>query len=158
MITRSCLNSVINSYQQYASINFESGTTYAFNSDDYGKLVVFNNVAGISVQIPQAIAPFDPWNAYAVNLGSGAVVITPQGGSLINNQSSFTLGGGQSIWIADGTNYQVAFQSYGTAPTSFRIRLSGSTIFMSTEILAALRRAAPLVGQHAVPETTVIIA
>lgn len=105
--TRTWLNGLVNSFQQFPAVNPQAGTTYAFVIGDYGQLVTFNNAAPVAVTLPQAAGTFSIWNSYVANLGAGVVTITPAT-STINGASTLVLSQGQSAWIvADGTNYQV---------------------------------------------------
>jgi hypothetical protein len=109
---QSCLDAMINSYQQYASVNAQVGTSYVFQASDYGQLVTFNNSGAIAATLPQASGSFATWNTHVVNNGSGVLTITPTI-STINGASSLTVSPNQSVWIvSDGANYQVAFSSY----------------------------------------------
>lgn len=108
-ILRSWLqNSLIPSFQQFTGVNPQAGTSYTIQLSDYGQLVTFSNASAIAVTLPQAIAPFTPFNFYAKNVGTGPVTVTPQGGSTINGASTLVLNGGAQAWIvSDGTNYQI---------------------------------------------------
>ena len=107
-IVRSCIQDFLASWQQYAGVNAQVGTTYTIVASDYGQLITFNNSGSIAVTLPQAIGSFLPFNVYVTNLGTGLVTITPTT-STINGSSTFTVSQGQSVWIvSDGTNYQVA--------------------------------------------------
>jgi len=115
--TRTFLNNLVNSYQQYTGANNQTGTTYTFTINDYGQLVTFNNSGAVAVTLPQATGTFTTWNAVVENIGSGTVTITPTT-STINGASTATLGQNQGIWIvSDGTNYQV-FRGFGSGTVS----------------------------------------
>ena len=104
-ILRSFFTTQVASFQQYASVNAQTGTTYTFLIGDYGKLVTFSNGSAIAVALPVATS-FTPWNVYVRNLGVGTVTITPTT-STINGAATLVLATGQAAWIvSDGTNYQ----------------------------------------------------
>jgi len=108
-ITVTCLDDIIASYQQYAAVNPQVGTTYTFQNTDYGQMVTFTNAAPISTILPSpANSGFNPWSAYVVNRGGGQVTIGPTGGATINGSSTLVLTNGSGAFIvSDGTNYQV---------------------------------------------------
>lgn len=110
---RQVTTDMVNSWQQFASVNSQSGTTYTFLTSDYGRFVTFNNVSNIAATLPQATGLFSTYNVYASNVGSSSVTITPVI-SKINGSSSYTLAAGNSVWIiSDGTNYQIFTGSGG---------------------------------------------
>ena len=76
-IVISCLNDLLNSWQQYAGVNAQVGTTYNIQQSDYGQLVTFTNASPITVGLSQAVAPFSTFNFYASNLSAGTVTISP---------------------------------------------------------------------------------
>jgi hypothetical protein len=105
-LARSTFLDFIASWQQFPSVNAQTGTTYTFLATDYGKLVTFNNAASIAVTLPQATGSFNPWGTQVVNLGAGVVTITPTT-STICGASTLALAQNQSAYIVgDGTNYQ----------------------------------------------------
>lgn len=111
-ILRTTMADVVNSFQQYASVNAQVGTSYTFLAADYGKLVTFTNAAPVAVTLPVATS-FNPYNVFVSNLGAGLVTITPTT-STINGAASFAVTQNQSVWIiSDGTNYQV-FRGFGS--------------------------------------------
>ena len=104
---------IVNSYQQYTSVNAQTGTTYTVLTTDYGKLVTFNNAAPVAVTLPAASGSFAIFNVYMSNLGAGPVTITPTSGT-INGAASASLVTSQSFWlISDGTNWQL-FRGFGS--------------------------------------------
>lgn len=116
-ITRTFLDNLVNSYQQFTGVNNQTGTTYTFTVNDYGQLVTFNNSSPVAVMLPQAAGMFTTWNAMINNVGSGTVTITPTT-STINGASSLAIGQNQGVWIvSDGTNYQT-FRGFGTGTVS----------------------------------------
>jgi hypothetical protein len=129
------MNNLIASFQQYASVNAQTGTTYTFSGTDYGQLVTFNNASPVAVTLPQASGTFTTWNTFVNNIGAGIVTITPTV-STINGASSYQLKQGSGVWIvSDGTNYQifggagigtVTSVTCGTGLTGGTITLSGT--------------------------------
>lgn len=110
--TRNYLTTLIASFQQYAGVNSQVGTTYTIAASDYGQLVTFSNTSAIAVALPAASGTFATFNVYISNLNTGLVTITPVSGT-INGAASFTVSSNQSAWIvSDGTNYQV-FKGFG---------------------------------------------
>lgn len=115
--TRTFLNNLITSYQQFSGVNAQVGTTYALALSDYGQLVTFNNSSPIAVSLAQANASFTTWNAFLVNQGSGTLTITPTA-STICGSSTLVLKQNQSVWIvSDNTNYQCLFSLGGVQVT-----------------------------------------
>lgn len=130
-IVRTTLTDMLNSWQQYAGVNAQTGTTYTVLVGDYGQLVTFSNGSAVAVTLPQATSSFSTFNFYALNKGAGTVTITPQGGSTINGAASYALTTNQSVWIvSDGVNYQIfvgsATASAGGSNTQVQINNSGS--------------------------------
>lgn len=89
------------------TVNPQSGTTYAFQSSDQGKLVVFSNAGNVASTIAQATGSFgNGYYVYAMNTGGGTVTITPTT-STIGKATSYKLKNGNAVMIvSDGTNYQ----------------------------------------------------
>lgn len=89
----------------------QTGTSYTVLDADRGFMDTFNNASAVAVTLPQAGASsqfLNGWFFYAVNLGVGAVTITPTT-STINLGSSLVLNTGESALIAsDGTNYNAS--------------------------------------------------
>lgn len=107
-VLRTVLTDMVNSWQQYGSVNPQTGTTYTVAVTDFGTMVTFSNVAAVAVTLPQANGSFQYFNTYLVNNGAGTVTVTPQGGSTIDGSATYTLTTGQGIWaISDGANYQI---------------------------------------------------
>lgn len=107
---RTVTTDMVNSWQQYASVNLQAGTTYTVGLSDYGQLITFSNVGSIAVSLPQAAGSFATFNFTAASAATaGVVTFTPTGGSTINGSATFALVAGTSAWIvSDGTNWQVA--------------------------------------------------
>src|SRR6185312_2026867 len=60
-LLRSTLLDSINSWQQYAGVNPQTGTTYTFLASDYGQLVTFSNSSSIAASLPQATSSFSTY-------------------------------------------------------------------------------------------------
>lgn len=114
-ILRSVTGDFVNSWQQYPTVNAQTGTTYTFLAADYGAIVTFDNTAATAATLPTPTGSFGSgYNIYVRNKNSGAVTITPSGAT-INGAASVTISQNQSIWIvSDGNNYQVWNNSTGT--------------------------------------------
>lgn len=113
-IARTTFNDFLNSWQQFAGVNAQIGTTYTILASDYGQLVTFNNSGSVAISLPQAISGFASFNFFAENLGSGLVTITPTI-STINGAPALTLATGQSVYIvSDGANYQIIRSGFST--------------------------------------------
>lgn len=108
--TRAFLNNLLASYQQYAGLNKQVGTSYTIQASDYGQLVTFNNGGTVNVTLTPANATgFSTFNFYIENITTGNVVVTPSG-STICGASALTLANTQAAWvISDGTNWQCVF-------------------------------------------------
>ena len=105
---RNCLQDFLASWQQYAGVNPQVGTSYTIQTSDYGQLLTFSAPlsAAVAVVLPQAVGSFGTFNVYVKNLGNGTATITPVSGT-IGGSSNLALTNGQSAWIvSDGTNYQ----------------------------------------------------
>lgn len=108
-ILRTTISDIISSFQQYAGVNAQTGTTYTVVVGDYGQLVTFSNSSAVAVTLPQATGSFATFNAFYVNKGAGTVTITPTT-STINGAASLALAQGWGVFVvSDGTNYQVLF-------------------------------------------------
>lgn len=105
-IFRSWAASIVASFQQYAGVNAQSGTSYTIAVVDYGQLVTFNNAAPVAVTLPQASGSFVVFNVFVRNIGAGTVTVTPAT-STINGAATLAVTTGQGVWIvSDGVNYQ----------------------------------------------------
>lgn len=113
-IVRTFMGNLVNSFQQYAGVNQQAGTSYTIQVGDYGQVVSFNNAAPVAVTLPQATGSFGTFNVFLINRGAGTVTVTPQGGSTINGAATLVLTTNVASWIiSDGTNY-VTWTNSGT--------------------------------------------
>lgn len=105
---RTFLLQLVPSYQQFAGVNAQVGTSYSLQASDYGQLVTFSNASPVAVSIAGAgSASFSSFSFYALNKGAGTVTITPAIGT-INGAATFALAQNNSIFVvSDGTNWQV---------------------------------------------------
>jgi hypothetical protein len=89
------------------TINAQTGTTYTVLAKDRGKLVTHSNGSATAVTLPQATGAFGAdWAYMTVNLGAGAVTITPTT-STINGAATLVLNQNEAaIIVSDGTNYK----------------------------------------------------
>lgn len=125
-IIRTCLDSVVNSYQQFTGVNAQTGTSYPVATTDYGQLITFCNTNPVATSLPLGSA-FFPFNTYVKNNCAGLVTITPQSPATINGAPTFTLAQNQSAYIvSDGGNWQVWNST--TVPNSFGTQ-SANTMF-----------------------------
>lgn len=89
-------------------VNGQTGTTYAIQNSDCGKLLTFTNGSNMAVSLAQAGSGGNfiaGWSAHIQNRGAGSLTITPAT-STIDGASAFTLIQNQGIAIfSDGTNY-----------------------------------------------------
>lgn len=90
-------------------VNAQSGTSYAFQGSDCGKLVTTSNGSAIAATIAQAgTGSFTTgWFVDVQNKGAGSLTITPAT-STINGAATLVLATNQGARIvSDGTNYQI---------------------------------------------------
>lgn len=108
-ILRTTLTDIIDSFQQFAGVNAQTGTSYIVVVGDYGQLLTLSNASAVAVTLPQATGSFATFSLFVVNKGAGLVTITPTT-STINGAASLTIAQGWGAFIvSDGANYQVLF-------------------------------------------------
>jgi len=113
-IMRSVLTDMVNSWQQYAAVNSQVGTSYTVQASDYGQIVQLNNASPISVTLPAPTGSFTTFNVFIYNLGTGAATVTSASGT-INGNASLTINSTSAYWLfsdGSGTNY-VSFSQGG---------------------------------------------
>lgn len=121
-ITRSQFSNFINSWQQYAAVNAQTGTTYTVQVTDYGQLITFNNGSAVAVTLGAASASF-PFSFYVQNKGAGTVTITPTSGT-INGASNLAIPQNRGVFIvSDNTNWQI----FGLTDTGVILPASGTS-------------------------------
>lgn len=108
-LLRTTLTDLIDSFQQFAGVNAQIGTSYTVVVGDYGQLLTLSNSSAVAVTLPQATSSFATFSFFVINKGAGLVTITPTT-STINGAASLALAQGWGAFIvSDGTNYQVLF-------------------------------------------------
>lgn len=111
------------------TVNSQTGTTYAIQNSDCGKLVTLANGSAIAVSIAQAGSGGNfaaGWFADVQNTGAGTVTVTPTT-STINGGATLTLLTGQGVRIiSDGSNYFIA-GSIANGGTVQNITINNST-------------------------------
>jgi hypothetical protein len=113
-------------------VNAQTGTTYTLAYADGNKLVTFANASAVAVTLPQPINGNSTssrmgvgWYVDVLNLGAGAVTITPTSAT-INGFASLKLAQfGSARIYSDGTNY-VARVSISAGTTGLLFDLSNS--------------------------------
>ncbi len=73
------------------SVNPQTGTTYALQASDNGKLVTFNNVSAITVTYPAGLGA--GFNIAWQQLGAGAITFAASGTTLNNRQTQASSAG-----------------------------------------------------------------
>lgn len=134
-------------------INAQTGTTYAMQTTDAGKLVTFSNASSIAATIVVATTSgfTGGYSADLQNLGVGTVTLTATT-STINGASTLVLKTGEGCTItSDGTNYQV---SACTAATP-AVNLAGTGHNGITGTLPAASLPAALANSTSVNGTTI---
>jgi hypothetical protein len=108
-LLRTTVNDIIDSFQQYAGVNAQTGTTYTVVVGDYGQLLTLSNASAVAVTLPQATTTFATFSFSVLNKGAGTVTITPTT-STINGAASLAIAQGFGAFIvSDGVNYQTLF-------------------------------------------------
>lgn len=101
----------IGTIQGSATPNAQTGTTYAIQNSDCGKLLTLSNASAVAVSIAQAGGSGDfasGWFVTIINEGAGVATITPTT-STIDGAASLSLTQFQSVDLfSDGTNYFTA--------------------------------------------------
>lgn len=90
------------------TVNAQTGTSYTILAKDRGKLITHSNGSATADTLPQASSTGfgADWSTMMVNLGAGAVTITPTT-STINGASTLVLNQNEgAIIVSDGTNYK----------------------------------------------------
>lgn len=88
------------------AVNSRAGTSYTILSSDCGKLITQSNASASAYTLPQAGGSFPAgWKTRLVNLGVGAMTITPTT-STINGSASVVVNQGEFITLtSNGTDY-----------------------------------------------------
>lgn len=86
----------------FGGINVQSGTSYALQASDQGKIVVFTNAAAVAVTLPSTLAA--KFSCWVLFLGTGGT-LTPSSGT-INSVASLSVSqNGGGFLSFDGTNW-----------------------------------------------------
>lgn len=108
--------------QGSATPNPQTGTSYAIQNSDCGKLITFSNTSAIAATIAQAGGSGNfasGWFVTLINENSGVVTVTPTT-STIDGQVSLSIAPLQSIDLySDGSNYFTARGRATVAPPSY---------------------------------------
>ena len=93
-----------NTNSSYAVGAFTSGVneqaaavTYSVQNTDYGGYIVFQTSSAITITLNQAVGT--NFTTTILNIGAGAITLTPNGGLLVNGVSSLTLASGQGVQV-----------------------------------------------------------
>lgn len=106
-IIRGVFSDLVNSWQQYVGVNAQVGTSYAFQSSDYGQIVTFTNSGAMTGTLPTPGGSFLPFNVYVTNNGSGTLTLSATGGTISGN-ATLLLAPNATYWFfadGSGTNY-----------------------------------------------------
>lgn len=123
--------------QQY-SASSSAVTPYTMLTTDRAKLLTWTGGAGAWTLTASATLT-NGWFVNIYNAGTGAMIITPSGGELINSAATFTLNPGNSaIIICDGTQFfTVGFgqaASFAFDYTSIAVAGTGTYTLSGTEL------------------------
>lgn len=134
------VTAVTNGFLTFAGVNAQTGTSYTVLAGDRNKLVTLSNASAVAITFPQAGTTgfTNAFKTRFLNLGAGAVTITPTT-STINGSPSITLTTGQSVEIySDETNYLSSGKSaFGATATSAPITITAAGSWSWTHGLGA---------------------
>jgi hypothetical protein len=119
-IARSTFTDFLKSWQQYAGVNAQTGTTYTVQASDYGQLITFTSSFTVNVSIPQAIGTFAVFSFYVENVGSTEVILSSTISTVCAVSSRFLPPGANLLLISDGANWQCFGGSPGITQASIR--------------------------------------
>jgi hypothetical protein len=120
-----------NTNSSYAVGAFTSGVneqatavTYSVQNTDYGGYIVFQTSSAITITLNQAVGT--NFTTTILNIGSGAITLTPNGGLLVNGSSSLTLASGQGVQVFFANRAWKAYAGTTVAgPTFHHDQLTG---------------------------------
>ncbi len=75
----------------------QTGTTYTVQNTDYQGIVIFNTSSPITVTLNQAVKT--NFSCTILNLGTGAITLSPNGGLTVNGNASLALGSTQGCQV-----------------------------------------------------------
>jgi hypothetical protein len=93
-----------------------TNTAYTLQNTDYQGIVEFNGSAAITVTLNQAVGT--NFTCTILNLGTGAITITPNGGLTVNGSSSITLGSGVGCQVFFANRSWTAFSGATFIPVT----------------------------------------
>jgi hypothetical protein len=128
--TRQCLQDYIVSWDQFPGINQQFNvSTYQLQLTDYGQLILFNNATPVAMSIGAASAGgFYPFSFTVINIGTGAVTITPATGLVAGQANVVLQTGGTGKFVSDGTNWQAVLAGSMAAQNSNAVNITGGSI------------------------------
>ncbi len=74
-----------------------SATAYTLNNTDYQGIIIFNTSSAVTVTLNQGVGT--NFSSTILNLGTGAITLSPNGSLLVNGASSLALGSGQGVQV-----------------------------------------------------------
>lgn len=80
-----------------SGLNFQTGTAYTVQSTDYQGVILFNTASPVSVALNSAVG--ENFTCQIVNLGSGAITLTPTLGYPVNSAAMLVLGAGVGVTV-----------------------------------------------------------
>ena len=80
-----------------SGVNEQSSVSYTVQNTDYGGYIVFSTSSAITVTLNQAVGT--NFTTTIVNIGTGAITLSPNGGLTVNGASSLTLASGQGVQV-----------------------------------------------------------
>lgn len=92
-----------------------AGTSYTLQDTDYQGIIIFNTSSAITVTLNQAVAT--NFVTSILNLGTGAITLTPNGSLTVNGSSSLTLGSGQGVQVFFANRAWLAYAGTTVIPT-----------------------------------------
>lgn len=79
-----------------SGVNTQAGTSYMVNNTDYGGIIIFNTASAIAITLNSAVQA--NFLCTILNLGTGAITLTPSTGT-VNGAGSLALGSGQGVQV-----------------------------------------------------------
>lgn len=80
-----------------SGINTQASTSYTVQNTDYQGIVLFNTASAVAVTLNGAVNT--NFTCIILNLGSGAITLTPNSSYTVNGASSLALGSGQGVQV-----------------------------------------------------------
>ena len=98
-----------------SGISEPSVTTYTLNNTDYQGIVIFNTASAITVTLNQTVGT--NFTCTILNLGTGAITLTPNGSLTVNGSSSLTLQSGVGCQVFFANRAWLAYAGATSFPT-----------------------------------------